>query len=39
MSTTRKIILVAVAVLAVLLTIHVSINGLPSLSSLNPHGH
>jgi hypothetical protein len=33
----RRIVLTVLAVALVLLTIHVTINGFPALSSLNPH--
>lgn len=33
----KKIVLVVLVVIAVMLTIHVTINGLPALDSLNPH--
>lgn len=37
MSKTRRITWIALAIVAVMFTIHVTLNGLPSLSSLNPH--
>ena len=37
MSRRRRIMLIALAAILVLATIHFTINGLPSLSSLNPH--
>ncbi len=37
MSRTRRIVLVVLAVALVMATIHFTINGFPSLSSLNPH--
>lgn len=39
MRRTRKIALIVVGIAVLLLTIHVTINGLPSLSFLNPHAH
>lgn len=35
--TRRRILLIALAIVAVMLTIHLSLNGFPDLSSLNPH--
>jgi len=37
MSRTRRILLIALTAILVLATIHFTINGLPSLSNLNPH--
>jgi hypothetical protein len=37
MSRARRILLIALAAILVMATIHFSINGLPSLSNLNPH--
>lgn len=33
-----RVLAAALAVVVLLLTIHVSLNGLPDLSALNPHG-
>jgi hypothetical protein len=37
MSRTRKILLIVLGIAVLMATIHFTINGLPSLSSLNPH--
>jgi len=37
MSRSRRILLIVLAAVLVLATIHVAVNGLPSLDSLNPH--
>lgn len=34
----KKILLIVLALAAIMFIIHVSINGLPVLDSLNPHG-
>jgi hypothetical protein len=39
MRRTRRIVLIVVGIAALLLTIHITINGLPALSFLNPHAH
>ncbi len=36
---TRIVLLSVLGVLVLMLTVHVAVNGLPALSSLNPHGH
>ena len=38
MSRTRKILLIVLGIAVLMATIHFTINGLPSLASLNPHG-
>ena len=35
----RRIALIVLGIVLVLATIHVTINGFPELSSLNPHAH
>lgn len=37
MSRNRKITIAVISVLAVMLTIHLSLNGMPDFSSWNPH--
>ena len=37
MSRSRRILLIVLAAILVLATIHFTVNGLPSLDSLNPH--
>jgi len=37
MRRTRQVLLVLLGIVLVLVTIHVSLHGLPSLHSLNPH--
>jgi len=37
MSRGRRILLIALAAVLVLATVHFTINGFPSLNSLNPH--
>jgi hypothetical protein len=37
MRNTRRILLILAGIAVVLLTIHFTINGFPSLGSLNPH--
>ncbi|GAA0316262.1 hypothetical protein GCM10010151_02820 [Actinoallomurus spadix] len=39
MSRSRKILLVLLGIAVLMATIHFTINGIPALSSLNPHGH
>jgi hypothetical protein len=39
MSRTRKALLILLGIAIVMATIHFTINGLPALSDLNPHGH
>jgi hypothetical protein len=36
---TRRVLLVLAGIALVLVTIHFTINGFPSLASLNPHAH
>ena len=38
MSRIRIVLLVVVAVAALMATVHFTVNGLPALSELNPHG-
>lgn len=38
MSRSRKILLIILGIAVVMATIHFTINGLPALSDLNPHG-
>lgn len=38
MSRTRKVLLIVIGVAVVMATIHFTVNGLPALSDLNPHG-
>jgi hypothetical protein len=37
-SRTRKVLLIVIGVAVVMATIHFTVNGLPALSDLNPHG-
>jgi hypothetical protein len=37
MTRTRTIVLIVIGLLPVLAAIHITLNGLPSLDSLNPH--
>jgi hypothetical protein len=37
MSRHRKIILIVIGVVLLMVTIHLTINGIPALGSLNPH--
>ena len=37
MTRTRKILLTVLLVVAIMATIHFTVNGLPSLGSFNPH--
>jgi hypothetical protein len=38
-SRTKKILLIIAGVAVLMATIHFTINGIPALSDLNPHGH